>query len=186
MDMKRREKKLKIFPPTRSLLTNQTKAQVKLSFGMIFSIILIIFFIAFAFFAIQKFLGLKDTILVGKFADDIQSDVNKLWEGEQGSQESEYALPKKIEYVCFANLLEPEQGAYENEDFYEEFGKYFTDENLFFYPVNSIELNGLKIEHIDIGDNNPICFKNDGKIKIFLKKDFDEVLVSVTGLLQDD
>ena len=183
--MKKSEKKLKIFPSIRS------KAQVKLSFGMIFSIILMIVFIAFAFFAIQKFLGLKDTISVGKFVDDFQSDVNKLWKSSQGSQELEYSLPKKIEYVCFANLLKPEQGAYEDEDFYEEFRKYFTDENLFFYPVDSTELNGLEIKHIDIEkiteNENPFCIENiKGKIKIVLKKDFGDALVSVTSLLQDD
>jgi len=152
--------------------------QVKLSFGMIFSIILIIVFIAFAFFAIQKFLSLGEIISVGKFADNIQSDIDKLWKSSQGSQELGYSLPKEIEWVCFANLSELEQGAYANEDFYGEFKKYFTDENLFFYPIGSTELNGLEIEHIDFSDN-PICFENDGNVKIFLKKDFGEALVSV-------
>ena len=189
MGMKESEKKLEIFPPTTSsnkdfvessTSCGQSKGgQVNLSFGMIFSIILIIFFIAFAFFAIQKFLGLSETISVGKFADDIQSDIDKLWKSSQGSQELEYSLPKEIEQVCFADLLEPEKGFYESEDYYEEFQKYFTEKNLFFYPIGSTELNGIEIEHIGVGDNNPICFNNDGKVKIVIKKDFGEALVSV-------
>ena len=182
--MKEIEKNLWVFPITCSPLMSQTKGQIKLSFGMIFSIILIIFFIAFAFFAIQKFLGLGDTINVGKFADDFQSNVDKLWKGSQGSQELEYSLPKKIKWVCFVNLLESKEGPY--IDFYEEFGKYVSDKNLFFYPVGSVELNGLKIEHIDFEKitekENPFCVENiNGKVKIGIEKDFGDALVSVTS-----
>jgi len=157
------------------------RGQMRLSFGMLFSIILIIIFVAFAFFVIQNFLDLSDTIGVGKFVDDLQLNVNKLWGGSQGSQELEYSLPKDIEYVCFANLLEPEQGTYEDENFYEEFEKYFTEENLFFYPVGATEVNGLEVEHLGIGGDNPICFENNGKIKIVLSKDFNDDLVFVTS-----
>lgn len=154
---------------------------MKLSFGMIFSIILIIVFIAFAFFVIQKLLDLGEIISVGKFADDIQSDIDKLWNGEKGSQELEYSLPREIEWVCFANLLEPENSASNNEGFYDKFKKYFADnKNLFFYPIGSTELNGLEIPHIDFGNDNPLCFENDGKIEITLEKDFGEALVSVS------
>jgi len=152
--------------------------QMKLSFGMIFSIILIIFFITFAFFAIQKFLDLGDTINVGKFVDDFQSNVDKLWMGSQGSQELEYSLLKKIKLVCFVNFLESEKGPHIN--FYEEFEKYASNKNLFFYPVNSVELNGLKIEHIDFEGDNPLCFEvKNGKVKIGIEKDFGDALVCI-------
>jgi len=178
--MKRDGKKRRGFPIIRSSKLGQTRAQVKLSFGMIFSIILIIVFIALVFFVIMKFLDLGETINVGKFADDFQSDVDKLWKGDQGSQENEYSLPKKIGQICFVDLLESEKGAYKNEDFYEAFERYSSDKNLFFYPIGSTELNGLKIEHIDFGENNPNCFEvKNGKVKIGIEKDFDDELVSV-------
>lgn len=155
------------------------KAQVNLSFGMLFSIILIIFFIAFAFFAIQKFLGLGNTISVGKFVGDFQLNVDKLWAGSQGSQESEYSLPKKIKWVCFVNLLEPEQGAY--TDFYKEFEKYPSDNNLFFYPMD-VGLDVIEIAHINFEGDNPLCFEvKNGKVKIGIEKDFGEALVSITS-----
>ena len=187
---KKGEKKLKIFPTIRppkkdfveaSTSCGRTRGQIKLSFGMIFSIILIIVFISFAFFAIQKFLGLGETISVGKFADDFQFDVDKLWKSSQGSQELEYSLPKGIKQVCFMNLLELERGVFEDEDYYEEFERYSPDNNLFFYPAGSAELNGIKIEHIDFGRNNPLCFENDGKVKIVIEKNFGDALVSVTN-----
>jgi len=154
------------------------RGQVKLSFGMIFSIILIIVFIAFAFYAIQKFLGLSDDIGVGKFSEEVQSDVDKLWKSSQGSQELVYSLPKKIEWACFVDFSDGKSGSH--RDFYEEFEKYSSDNNLFFYPVGSVELNGFEIEHIEFEGANPLCFENvKGKVSITLKKDFGEELVSV-------
>ena len=140
------------------------KGQLKLSFGMIFSIILIIIFISFAFYAIQKFLGMQRAIQVGQFIDDLQSDVDKLWKGVQGSQEVEYTLPKKIKRICF------------KDDEYE---------NMFFYPEGSFEgFNSIEIKHIDIKkitkEKNPFCIENtNGKIKIIIKKDYGEELVTL-------
>jgi len=41
---------------------NEKRGQLKLSFGMIFSIILIIVFLGFAFFGIQKFMDYQKSI----------------------------------------------------------------------------------------------------------------------------
>ena len=92
--------------------------QVKLSFGMIFSIILIIIFLVFAFYVIGKFLDMKGSVEAGKFIGSLQTDVDKMWKSSQGSQELEYSVPSGIEQVCFADISEPERGAYENEDYY--------------------------------------------------------------------
>ena len=134
------------------------RGEMHLSFGMIFSIILIIFFIAFAFYAIQKFLGLQDTIKIEKFADDLQRDVDTVWQSSQASQEFEYFIPKKIEAVCFTG---------------DEF------ENLVF-ESNDVIL-GKKIEKISLGTQDRVCFDNDeGKVKIKLSKNFGENLVTVS------
>jgi uncharacterized protein (UPF0333 family) len=53
-------------------MSKNKKAQLKISFGMIFSIILVISFLAFGFFAIQKFLGIQENIIMKKFVDDFQ------------------------------------------------------------------------------------------------------------------
>ncbi|GAH39661.1 unnamed protein product, partial [marine sediment metagenome] len=79
------------------------RGQLKLSFGMIFSIILIIIFIAFAFFAVKKFLNIGTSAQIGKFKNDLQSDIDRIWRGSQGSEEQEYFLPSKVKYVCFVN-----------------------------------------------------------------------------------
>ncbi len=50
---------------------------MKLSFGMIFSIILIIVFLSFAFYAIKIFLNMQTTMQVGKFVEELRNDVDK-------------------------------------------------------------------------------------------------------------
>ena len=160
------------------------RGQLKLSFGMIFSIILIIIFISFAFFAINKFLDVQNTIQVVRFADEFQSDIDKIWKGSQGSEEKKYFLPKKVVYVCFIDYSLDKKG--ENKNFYEELKQiYYENENMFFYPIGSAQgLNAKEIKHIDLEkiteNENPFCVeKVDGKVRFIIKKDFGEALVTI-------
>ena len=73
-------------------MKKRKKAQIKLSFGMIFSIILIIVFLAFAFYAIKVFLGIQNTAQIGKFISDLKSDVDRVWKSTESSEEKEYNL----------------------------------------------------------------------------------------------
>lgn len=138
------------------------KAQIKLSFGMIFSIILIIIFLAFAFYAIKIFLGIQDDVQMKKFINDLKSDVDRVWKSTESSEEKEYNLPSKIDYACF------------RDDEYE---------NLFFQADKFFE--GGQIEHIDISKMTSVedlyCIENiKGKIKLTLIKEIDEALVTIT------
>lgn len=138
------------------------RGAIELSFGMIFSIILIITFIAFGIYGITKFLDLQKTIQVEKFLRDVQSDIDKMWKSSQGSQSVEYSLPTNINAVCF------------KED---EF------ENLQF-TSNKI-IRGKMILHIDIaktiGDKDSLCLPNvEGKVSMTLVKNFGDVLVTIT------
>ena len=160
------------------------RGQLKLSFGMIFSIILIILFISFAFYAISKFLNLQTSVTIGKFINEFQSDINKIWKGSQGSQQVEYFLPKKIKYICFADYNYKESG--ENKNLYNTLKKvYWEEENLFFYPVGSGEgQNSFKIKNIDLGKitlkNNPLCIENiNGRIKMTIKIESEHSLVTI-------
>jgi len=157
---------------------------VKISFGMIVSIILIIAFISIAFYVIGKFLGLQKQIQTGQFLDDLQFDIDKIWKSSQGSQEKEYVLPSRIEKVCFVDFNFSEKGQY--FDKYNELQKaYYGEENLIFYPVGSGEgLDSIVIEHINleklIEKNNPQCFVNTGgKIKLTMSMDFGDSLVII-------
>ena len=140
------------------------KGQMKMSFGMIFSIILIVIFLAFAFYAIKKFLEFQDTLKIEKFFDELQADVERIWAGEMSSSPRNYYLPKKINSVCFT------------DDEYENL--YFKSENI---------IRGTNIEYINItaitdnGREDPFCILNEnGKTQMTIKKDFGEILVTIT------
>jgi hypothetical protein len=137
------------------------RGAMEISFGMIFSIILIVVFLAFAFFGIRKIIDMQGVALSSQFKSDLQDDINKMWNGPQGQQQMKYNLPIKIDGVCIV------------DDNYE---------NLYFLPRG--KFSGTTLENIDIeqtlGSNNQLCFENnDGSVTMTLKKDFGENLVTI-------
>jgi hypothetical protein len=161
------------------------KGQTNLSFGMMFSIILIIVFITFAFYAIGKFLDIQKATKTGQFIQAFKSDVDQMWRSSQGSQAVEYALPTSIEQVCFADFNSSKKGV--RQILYSDLRfVYFTDENLFFYPVGSAGgVDSAKISNIDIFEitknENPYCITNlNGKVNLTIKKELDVKLVTIT------
>lgn len=160
------------------------RGQMKISFGMIFSIILIIVFLTFAFFAIKTFLGFTSSAQSGKFLSDFQSDIDRVWKSSQSSQQINYSIPGKIEYVCFVNFDGSAKG--QSASFYKDLQRsyYGGGENLAFYPFGSSDVDSREMDHINIGaitsNENPYCVKNiDGEVSLTLKKDFSENLVRI-------
>jgi len=137
------------------------KGQLDISFGMIFSVVLIIAFLGFGFYAITKFIDFQNTIKIEKFLSDFQQDVSNMWKSPQGSQNLVYDLPTQITSVCFV------------DDEYQNLR--FTSNSL---------IQGKKIENIDIASitmvENPYCIANvKGKVSFTIVKDFGEKLVRV-------
>lgn len=142
--------------------TKNKRGQLNLSFGMIFSILLIVVFIALAVYGIIKFLEFQDTIKIEKFVDDLRQEIDAMWKGEPGSQKVEYSLPTRIEEVCFV------------DDEYE---------NLVFNSKKIIR--GRNMDNIDIesitSKENPYCIDNiNGKVKMTVVKNDGETLVRIT------
>jgi|WetSurMetagenome_2_1015567.scaffolds.fasta_scaffold267055_2 hypothetical protein len=138
------------------------KAQANISFGMIFSILLIIIFLAFGFYAITKFIEMQQTVQIQQFGKYLQEDVDKMWKSVQGSQQVTYTLPKKVTSVCFQN---------------DEF------QNLKF--VSASPISGKQINNIDIlntiGNQDSLCIINtEGKVKMRLSKEYGETLVTIS------
>jgi hypothetical protein len=143
------------------------KAQTQISFGVIFSIILIIVFIAFAIYGISKFLSVNKLAQIEKFKSDFQTDINKMWASTQGSQSMEYFIPNKIQQVCFAD------------------GEF---ENMYFVPVSS-DYKGALLKNINIQETvknskatpKQLCIESSkGKISMTIKKAYNENLVTIT------
>jgi len=161
------------------------KAQIRLSFGMIFSIMLIIIFILFAFFAIKKFLDWRDTVQIGLFINDLQDQVDNAWRSTQTSQKFSNKLPSNIDYVCFIDF---NSEANNHVEIYDELYPMFFGErrNIFFYPIESSEgFEGLNIDHLNLEGTteieNPLCIPViDGKISFYVKKNYGEKLVRIS------
>jgi len=154
--------------------TMKKRGQLDLSFGLIFSVILIVAFLGFAIYAIASFLGMKDKIETGKFLEDLQADVDKFWKASQGTDSVEYFLPVKIKEICFINL---DAGAKGNRtSIYGELKRYAGNNgNLVFYPINSAKFSNYAIiNHINLETmaENPLCFQNNnGKVSIALEQE---------------
>jgi len=139
---------------------------MQISFGMIFSVILIILFIAFAVYGISKFLPLSRLAQVESFKSDFQGDIDKVWKGSGSSAPVEYSLPSKIKQVCFVN------------DEYR---------NMYFVPLD-LDYNKALLKNVDmiktvagsISNPKKLCIPTlDGKIHMTIKKAYNEILVTI-------
>lgn len=173
-------------------MKKEKKAQILgLPFSMIFSIILIVFFIIIAIVAIFIFWNpskdkctISDETQEGMFRQDLQDAVNDAWDSDRSERNFSISLPGKIDYVCFLDTSRRESGKYRN--FYENLTVYKRDENgnLFFYPVKSAceDFRGIEIQHINItaitSRDNPYCIPNK-KASLTIEKGFYEGLVRI-------
>lgn len=165
-------------------MNNLGQETLGISFGVIFSIILIVFFIIVAGIVIKSFLDTKKCAELGIFIDRFDDDVKKTWNSQSFSGEFKGNLPVSISYVCFANLSNSIKGKFENQGYdislYE--GRIV---NTFFYPINkACEMPFNQINHLDIERitkiNNPNCIAVDnGKIKMNIEKDLSDRLVDI-------
>ncbi len=167
------------------MIKKSAVGQVQMSFGMIFSIILIIVFLAFAFYAIKFFLGIQKNATAGKFINDLQSDIDRIWiSGTESVEEQEYFLPQKVSSICFVDFSFRE-GRGPNANIFRELNFAVLDnENMVFYPVGSSDIESAKIKKIDLGSitgsENPYCIEGSkGKIRMTLSKNYGEALVKI-------
>ena len=85
----------------RSFYCRDKSGQLKISFGMIFSLVLIAFFIVLAFFVIRYALDWIDTAKTARFLKSLEDDVEKVYKGIGGrSMPQTYYVSKKVEKVC--------------------------------------------------------------------------------------
>jgi len=164
-------------------MIDSKRGQVELSFGMIFSIILIVVFLIFAFYAIKTFFGINDSAQVGAFISDFQSDVDKIWRSAEGSQIGAYTLPKKVELVCFVDFDSDVDKSGKDMNLYPDLARvYHGNDNMVLYPVDSSGVSSAEIKNINLAEitkeNNPFCIENsDRGLKINIVKDSNEALV---------
>ena len=152
----------------------EKKADISLSFGVIFSIIIIAAVIAVGFYAINHFLNLKDCTDIGLFQRDLQAVVDDVWNSDSARRTFSASLPGSIDKICVGDLA---LGA--SSDEYKDLRNY-RDEgaNLFFYPVPSCDIKNSYIEHVKIEGFNCIEVKN-GKATLVVTKGGSDALATL-------
>lgn len=161
-----------------------------LSFGMIFSILLIIFFIIAAWIAIKMFwnpneCALSDRSQEGMFKSEFEGAILDAWNSDDTTMDFKISLPAKVSHVCFLDMNKKPRGEF--EDFYNELSLYSEGENnLYLYPPKKAcqGFRALAIQHINVSEitksSNPYCIENKNKPDLRLEKGFYDSLVKVS------
>jgi len=130
-----------------------------ISFGVIFSIIVIIFTVSISFYAITYFLNLSRCGEIGFFYEDLQDEIDRAWTSGVYTQQFEGKLPtgrSGIKQVCFGEL-ENEPTSEEFKILYEKFKDMDPPEgrNIFLDPPENAcggDLASNKLKHVEIID----------------------------------
>lgn len=162
-----------------------------LSYGAIFSIFIIIFILAVAFFAIRHFMSLSDCTQVGLTYDELQKEVEKVWLSDRTNALFEGTVSASgVEMVCFGTLdaTVPANQQAVHEEFVRKYGL-GGDENVFIYPPTNACDGTLAGYHLDCRNGKSECMTTEGnffcanvtngKFKINLYKENTSPLVSI-------
>ncbi len=156
------------------------KGQMQLSFGMIFSIIIIVATLAIAGYVIIKFLNLQSNISCKLFYSDLQNKVNKAWYEDFTSSTYTKEVPRGISNVCFGNftqkISEKDREIIEEIEFYAE-----RESNLFFYPLSVCKQNEFAFQIVHSYTNSFFCIPvKEGKVSFKLNKSISDPLVRLS------
>lgn len=157
------------------------KGDLQISFGMIFSIILIIAFLGAAFYVIKIFLGLKNCAVQGAFIEDLQANIDKAWRSPETSSTISLNLPSSVDYVCFVDVDAPPKGR--NSGAYNDVTIF--NKNMILYPSKCGGLEGKNMNHINVtqitATHNPMCIETkDGKATLKIVKTLYERSVMIS------
>lgn len=152
-----------------------SRGELSLSFGVIFSLIIIIAIIGVGFYMISYFLSLKECTELGLYKRDLQLRIDDAWHSEEVSDSFEGTVPSFLEKLCFGNLS---QGSAREE--YQTLKRF--DEpgaNLFYYPLPSgrCDVTYGELKHARFTGFTCITV-NDGKAKVnLIKNTFDTTVL---------
>jgi hypothetical protein len=157
------------------------KGQLQISFGMIFSLILIIATVAITGYVLVRFVIMKEGVDCSQFYDSVQKSVDSAWVGDGATfYPLKESVSSKIKNVCFGNISLPPN---KYKSIYDEIKfRSSKDSNIFIYPIDSkICGNGPTSKRLDhISSSNFFCVQvKEGKITINISKSSTENLVTL-------
>lgn len=165
------------------------RGAISLSFGMIFSVIMIIGIIAVGFYAINFFLNMQNCSNIGLFKDEFQGKINKARASEIASERISLRIPNQIKLVCFGNLENPGSLSGRTEQAHSELKMFISvsqreNSNMFLYPASqACKMGYSEVNHLDItelGNGQFSCIENeDGEVTFKLKKESGDAFVKI-------
>lgn len=158
------------------------KGQLEISFGMIFSIIIIIATVVTAFYVIRYFLDLNKCSDASGFYDGLQGEVTKAWNSRLYSGDYEGKLPSNIQYVCFwNNTYAITTGKFKTQyTAVKEYTSIVEKKNVYLYPPESAckGAASYNLKYANVQGFN--CFPvNNSRVKIHLSMGSFDSLVKV-------
>ena len=159
------------------------RGSMEISFGMIFSVIIIIAIIGVAVYAITTFLQVGEAAELSLFHQSLEKSVDDIWSSASSSRLFIFSLPKTIESVCFGSLTTSSSIDYDRE--LKELKMYSSGfeqqtTNTFLYPAQKAgEFAFKKVDKIDLSELARFdCFESrNGQVKIRLSKaEFDSLV----------
>jgi len=165
----------------------EKRGQMDISFGMIFSIILIIAVLAIAFYVIRYFTSLSSCASVGLFYTALTKEVDQSWAATTSKSLFSGNVPGSVEYVCFGNLTQ--QYVQTDRTFRQEIldhYKFTTHDNVFIYPPGTgsctPDLGNTFVQHAKV--DNFFCAKVvSGKVKVTITKNSFDALSTISPAL---
>lgn len=162
------------------MLKEGKKGQIQISFGMIFSIIIIIATVAVAFYVINYFLKLNDCSKAGLFYDSLKSEVEKAYNGDITQKIFSKAVPSGVKSVCFGNLTQDYTKT--DSEQYDYIVQYGIKNNVLLYPPGKAcnnELASFNLVHATTSGFFCVPVKS-GAISVKLTKSTFDILVKLS------
>lgn len=165
------------------------KGAIEISFGMIFSIIIIVAIVGVATYAIVYFLDLGKATEMSLFHQKFQETIDDVWSASITDKVVSFTLPAGIELVCFGDLSSNSWDInYEDERrnlirYASNYDKQNT--NRFIYPIEKAgDFAYKKVDKIDLSElgtgTDFECFETRNReIRVRLEKDTFDSLVKV-------
>ena len=148
------------------------KAQIQMSFTMIFSIIIIIATLAVAFYVIKTFVWTSECAKIQSFYEEMREDVDKVWRSAASQERINAEISGSVEWICVGDASLLDRTKYAEQ--YEALRRYSRNgDNLFVYPIPEgcdPEVVSYKMQNVNI--ESPFCIESkNNKVSMLLTKE---------------
>ena len=158
------------------------RGQLQISFGMIFSIIIIVATLAVAGYVLVKFVDFGSRVSCKLYYNDLQERIDRAWKSDGSTSDIfQGTIPRGVEQVCFGSIGLSADAQDRNE---QEELRFYADEqnNLFFYPPekNACGADSFVyiIKHVSMQKFFCVPARN-GKAEVKISKGSTETLVTL-------